>query len=494
MIFTFLKAVSNFINEWTPLALLMCYICTSFFFYLVIPDNLHTGLWYAFICLQTFVTFAVLAEAVSSVRPNVVARRVMRKAEKEGFPDLPEEKCPRIDVVFVAYLPNEKDIILRQIRYAIRQQNYPSSKLHFYVIYNTPVDIPPVEKELRKIERQCKNLTVYRVPNSTSKAENLNFLLQQKTRGDITTILDTDHFLEKNALYYVARRFNSGDVDVIQGRCCIYNHDESWVTKMVAAEVDVIYGAMHPGRAELQGYGLFGGSNGHWNTSLLRTLQLNPKMLTDDIDVALRAITSGARVAYDLKVISYETAPATVMALFKQRSRWAQGWTQVFQKHTLPALKRGAYGSTYRSRFGLFFLLAFREFYFYGVSQFSMLLMASLLTNPPKSWEALYSTFIGFSLSIWILVLNLSCLAAIAFVTLRNTSTFVRPNSVITFMAMSPGYFTIVSLVAILCHFRQLVGFKRWNPTVRTAAVTQGPRSTLAHNDGYDTPVTAVEA
>ncbi|CAD6887642.1 unnamed protein product [Tilletia controversa] len=489
MISAFFKGVSDFINEWTPLALLFCYACMSFFFYLVIPDSLHTGLWYCFICLQTFVTFTVLAEVVFSVRPSVLARRVMRKAEKEGFPDMPEEKCPRIDVVFVAYLPNEQDIILRQIRYAIRQSMYPSSKLHFYIVYNTPYDIPGIEQELRKIERQCSNLTVFRVPNSTSKAENLNFFLQQKTRGDITTILDTDHFLEKNALYYVGRRFLTGDVDVIQGRCCVYNHDESWLTKLVAAEVDVIYGAMHPGRAELQGYGLFGGSNGHWNTSLLRTLQLNPNMLTEDIDVALRAITSGARVAYDLKVVSYETAPATVMALFKQRSRWAQGWTQVFLKHTRPALERGAYGSTYRSRFGLFFLLAFREFYFYFISQFTFMLFSQFLTNPPKSWNALYSTFVGFSLSIWILVLNMSCLSAITFVTLRNTSSFVRPKSVITFMAASPLYFTIVSMVAIMCHFREFTGFKRWNPTARTnASQIAQPLPSLAR--GNETPVT----
>ncbi|KAE8214799.1 hypothetical protein CF327_g1843 [Tilletia walkeri] len=491
MMSSFFKGISNFVNDWTPLALLFCYICTSFFFYLVIPDSLHTGLWYAFICLQTFVTVAVLAEAISSVRPSVIARRVMRKAEKEGFPDMPEEKCPRIDVVFVAYLPNEKDIILRQIRYAIRQTKYPSSKLHFYVVYNTPVDIPDVEGELRKIEAQCKNLTVFRVPNSASKAENLNFFLQQKTKGVITTILDTDHFLEKNALYYVGRRFLTGDVDVIQGRCCVYNHDESWLTKLVAAEVDVIYGAMHPGRAELQGYGLFGGSNGHWNASLLRTLQLNPKMLTEDIDVALRAITSGARVAYDLKVVSYETAPATVMSLFRQRSRWAQGWTQVFLKHTKPALQRGAYGSTYRSRFGLFFLLAFREFYFYFISQFTLMLMSQFLTNPPTSWDMLYRTFVGFSLSIWILVLNLACLSAIAFVALRNTSTFVRPASVITFMAASPLYFTIVSMVAIMCHFRQFTNFKRWNPTARTNT-SQAVRYPDSSNSGFATPVSSL--
>lgn len=74
-----------------------------------------------------------MTEAIQSIRPNVMARRERRKALKQGFPDLPDKECPHIDLVLVAYLPNEKDIILRQVRYCLRQIDYPADRLHINV-------------------------------------------------------------------------------------------------------------------------------------------------------------------------------------------------------------------------------------------------------------------------------------------------------------------------------------------------------------------------
>jgi len=159
-------------------------------------------------------------------------------------------------------------------------------------------------------------------------------------------------------------------------------------------------------------------------------------MLTEDIDSTLRAITSGARIVYDLKVLSFETAPETFAALLKQRLRWAQGWTQVSIRHFVPAMKRGAHGSFYRSRIGLFFLLAFREFYFYFLSQLTGLLLSSFLTHVPRSWDELYESFLGFKVSAWILVLNLLCIFVAACITIRNRCEFTSIWSVAAFGAI----------------------------------------------------------
>lgn len=70
-----------------------------------------------------------MCEAVQSVRVNILARRETRKVLKEGFPDITEDRCPHFDVVVVAYMPNEKDIIARQVRYFLRELDYPVSKL-----------------------------------------------------------------------------------------------------------------------------------------------------------------------------------------------------------------------------------------------------------------------------------------------------------------------------------------------------------------------------
>lgn len=419
--------------------------------------------------LQTLVTLTVLTEALQSVDPNVKARREVRKASKlEEYPEVNPKTCPHIDIVLVAYLPNEQDIIVSQAKYAAREINYPKSKYTVNVVYNTPHDIPSVEEELRALERQNRHVRIVKVENSRSKATNINAFLKLKdTKGQITSVLDTDHFCESNALRWIAQRFSKGDVDIIQGRCCIYNVKETWLTRMIAAEFDTIYGVFHPGRASLHGYGLFGGSNGHWNSTLLRTLKMDDTMLTEDIDSTLRALTSHARVAYDLKVISYEQAPATLSALIKQRLRWSQGWTQVTLKYTIPAMKRGAYGTFWRSRLGLFFLLTFREVYFHFLFQLFFLIFSSFVTNVPSSWNQLYHSFVGFKLSLWMLSLNIICIFVCTCITLRNKSTFVKPIHIITFGFAAPLYFTIVSFMAVFGHFREFSGYSRWNVTVR---------------------------
>lgn len=452
--------------------MLVAYGSFCFFAFVAMPDAAHSILWYILALLQTFVTLTVLTEALQSVQPNVQARRQLRKSARQpDYPELDSRTCPHIDLILVAYLPNERDIIVQQAKYAAREINYPKNKFTVNVVYNTPYEIQPTEMELEALQRQDMNVRIVKVPNSKSKAANINhFLSLTDTRGDIITVLDTDHFCEPNALRWVAHRFQKGDVDIIQGRCCIYNVDHSWLTRMVAAEFDTIYGVFHPGRASLHGYGLFGGSNGHWSASLLKTLKMDSSMLTEDIDSTLRALTSQARVAYDLKVISYEQSPITIRGLARQRLRWAQGWTQVTLRHTMPALRLGAHGSFWRSRMGLFFLLAFRELYFHLVLQLFFLILSSFLTNPPHTWDQLYSSFVGFKLSIWMLALNAVAIFVCTCITIRNRSAFVSVFDIIFFGATSPIYFTIVSFMAIFGHFRQFSGYNTWNVTERKRA------------------------
>lgn len=189
----------------------------------------------------------------------------MRRVEKEGWEKQLKtgQEWPSIDVVLVIYLPNEQEIIMRQVRYALTKIDYPADKLTINVVYNTPRPIEPIETQLKELELHYPNVRVISVPNSTSKADNINYFLTLQSKGEIITLYDTDHFADPSALRWVAQRFVSGEVDIIQGRCCIYNYDQTFVTRFIGAEFDMIYGVAHSGRAEVQGYGFFGGSNGH---------------------------------------------------------------------------------------------------------------------------------------------------------------------------------------------------------------------------------------
>ncbi len=63
-------------------------------------------------------------------------------------------------------------------------------------------------------------------------------------------------------------------------------------------------------------------------------------MLTEDIDSALRAFTKDAKAVHHLNVVSYELAPTSLRAFWKQRLRWAQGWAQASMKHLIHTVNK----------------------------------------------------------------------------------------------------------------------------------------------------------
>lgn len=455
----------------TPLMMLCAYCIASFFFYKLLPPIAHEIVWYIFAILQTITSIGVFTEAIHCLRPTIQARRDHRQVVKEGWKLEHDQKWPHIDVVLVAYLPNEEEIIMKQVRYALNRIDYPSNCMTLNVVYNTPKPMPIIEGELKDLENQYNNVRIVSVPNSKSKADNINYFLTLPSLGEITTIYDTDHYAEPSALRWVAKRFLTGEVDIIQGRCCTYNYSDSFISRMVASEFDMIYGVMHLGRAHLHKYGFFGGSNGHWNASLLRSIRMDGTMLTEDIDSSLRAIISGARIEYDVRVLSYELAPVTAAALLKQRLRWSQGWTQVTLKHFIPALRRGAYSDNngMRSKLGLLQLLLYREAYYYINSQLFWILISSILTTlPTQGFHTFFKNFGGFSIAMWMLFVNLLCLIIVVAILDRNRSHFTGRWGILVFSLSLVFYYVIVSHMAIMCHFRNFTGFNQWNATKRT--------------------------
>ncbi|MBK7449854.1 MAG: hypothetical protein IPJ47_10635 [Anaerolineales bacterium] len=74
-------------------------------------------------------------------------------------------------------------------------------------------------------------------------------------------MFDADHHPKPNS-FMRARRWLSNGYDIVQGHCAVRNGEASWVSKMVAGNLEAIYAVSHPGRERLHKFGIFGGSNG----------------------------------------------------------------------------------------------------------------------------------------------------------------------------------------------------------------------------------------
>eukprot|EP00429_Kryptoperidinium_foliaceum_P034418 CAMPEP_0176162844 /NCGR_PEP_ID=MMETSP0120_2-20121206/83310_1 /TAXON_ID=160619 /ORGANISM="Kryptoperidinium foliaceum, Strain CCMP 1326" /LENGTH=405 /DNA_ID=CAMNT_0017500353 /DNA_START=142 /DNA_END=1356 /DNA_ORIENTATION=- len=242
-----------------------------------------------------------------------------------------------VAVIVPCYLPNEEPIIAGTLRHLLDHLTGVDD-LTVYLAYNTPRDMPEAEAELGALaeewpnERSRRRLVVTRVEGSNSKAENLNNVLPSITAPYIA-IYDADHHPDPESLATSIRHLNVTGCDCVQGST--YIREGCLLARwLVCAEFFVNYFVILPSMQALSGTGFFGGANGIWRASSLKSLRFDEQALTEDIDCFARAIVQhGFRFEFLPESCSGELLPSGLRALWKQRLRWAMGWDQVTLRH-----------------------------------------------------------------------------------------------------------------------------------------------------------------
>ncbi|KAF1846004.1 glycosyltransferase family 2 protein [Cucurbitaria berberidis CBS 394.84] len=471
------ESVSAFISDWTPFGLVASYYVFSTCLYMYCSEGLIAIFWFIYMCTNFYIAGTTVLEAFFSITPCREARKIVTQAQdKEWLFPTANSNLPILDLIIVAYLPNEQDIIMDRAIYALEQLDYPKERIRINIVYNTPKSIEPLETDLHQLPLRYPHARIIKVPNSTSKADNLNYFFTLDTGSDLIAIYDCDHYPHPNSPRWAAERFMADpEVDIVQGRCIVFNSTDTFLTSMIAVEFDKIYAVSHPGRSTMWGFGLFCGSNGYWRTSVLRELRMDGSMLTEDIDSALRAFSRGCKTVHDLNVTSYELAPTTFSAFWKQRLRWAQGWAQASMRHlkmvyngVQDPLHEAHSKRNFTARFGVLSLLLIRESSYYLVTQYACLVLSFLIVKFPSSGEELWGlVYFQYPVSQWLFIISITCLIATLWITNQVKSEFVSRRMIILFSVLYPFYLMVNATIGLYGHARQLVRYSSWNPTAR---------------------------
>ncbi len=411
----------------------------------------------------TAVVFGFLVVALVGTALTIYLEQ-LAALEAERCPAAPAAPFPPASAVIAAYLPNESATIVETVR-AFLRLDYPGP-LRVILAYNTPRRLP-VEDVLHRIAAADPRLLLVHVADSTSKAQNVNAAVPLVT-GEFVGIFDADHHPAPDS-FERAWRWLSNGAAVVQGHCVIRNGSDSRVSRTVAVEFESIYAVSHPGRARMHGFGIFGGSNGYWRTDLLHQIRMRGSMLTEDIDASLRTVLRGGRIVSDPELVSYELAPTTVPALWRQRMRWAQGWYQASRRHLHRALGSGDLNA--RQKVGLFWLLGWREIYPWLSLQIYPLIVFSLLH--PKAGQ-------GFRLNISLYVVAaffstlVGPIQAVFAFALADPSIRRHPGWFVRFAMANIVYSEFKNVIARLAPIKELLRDREWHVTPRTEAAPHG--------------------
>jgi cellulose synthase/poly-beta-1,6-N-acetylglucosamine synthase-like glycosyltransferase len=212
---------------------------------------------------------------------------------------------------------------------------FRSTHENFEVIIIVGHDDPGTAAVARRLaERRRDRIIVVTDTNlRKNKPRALNSALPY-CRGDVVGVFDAEDQVHPKLLEHVDHAFRSTGADVVQGGVQLINLHSSWYSLHNCLEYYFWFRSRLHLHAK-RGFIPLGGNTIFVRTEVLRTANgWDGTCLAEDCDLGVRLSSRGAKVvvAYDAALVTREETPDSLMGLVKQRTRWNQGFLQVFRK------------------------------------------------------------------------------------------------------------------------------------------------------------------
>lgn len=419
----------------------------------LLPGTIYCGIArFSSSVLDAVADAASICWALTSL--GIVAEALMGATRSNRFPSSPKDPPPRTSFIIPAYLPNENAGIVDAVRYLVNHVKRPPDGIEILVPYNGPSG-HPVENRLRMLGSEYPEVCAFRVFGSTTKAENLNAALVRAS-GRLVVILDCDHRPSPDCIAH-AWPYIAAGYAAVQGRN-VLRAATGLIGTLVAIETEGLYGVSHPSVYAAAQSSVFGGANACWRADVLRTLAFDPTMLTEDIDLTLRSLLAGHRIAFASEMVSSELPPDGSRAWWSQRKRWAHGWFQTTLRHQIAVLRSGRLG--WRTKATWTYLLGWRELHALLGYQVVPLAIAGAITG----WSTPWGLMQAFALTLTLLSGPIHILAS-----WRRRLGSCTTARFALYALLLPAYNLVKALVTFSAWVDHLRGDRIWIVTPRQA-------------------------
>ncbi len=284
-------------------------------------------------------TIGLTAVAITTLAWMLHAWRSTGHLQNTGFSTNPRAA----ELSFTLLVPGRhEEEVMGQTLDKLATQDHPN----FDIIAIVGHDDPGTEAVARAAAARHPQLIRVIVDDSTpkNKPKALNLALTVAT-GDVVGVFDAEDDVHPRLLSLVDSRFTESGADVVQGGVQLMNFQTSWWSLRNVLE----YYFWFRSRLHFHAGSRFIPLGG--NTVFVRREWLDwsegwdAECLAEDCELGVRLSSAGAKVvvAYSPEVVTREETPGSLTSLYKQRTRWNQGFLQVLGKgewHKLPDLRQ----------------------------------------------------------------------------------------------------------------------------------------------------------
>jgi glycosyltransferase XagB len=242
-------------------------------------------------------------------------------------------KDPRLS--FSILIPaREEEAVIGETIARVWTAKYPSRLLEIIVICqrDDAGTIAAVTTQIERLRTARVRLVVYdTAPFNKPHALNAGFAASD---GDVITIFDAEDDVHPEIFNLMNTVMLNQGVGVVQGGVQLMNFKEHWFSAFNCVEYFFYFRSRLQFNASV-GMVPLGGNTASIRRDLVeRTGGWDEQCLTEDADMGVRLSVLGeqVRVVYDSRWVTREETPHTAASLVRQRTRWSQGFLQVFLK------------------------------------------------------------------------------------------------------------------------------------------------------------------
>ncbi|MFZ2189558.1 MAG: glycosyltransferase [Candidatus Magasanikiibacteriota bacterium] len=354
---------------------------------------------------------------------------------------------------------HEEKVIAETLR-SIANINYPEKLLEILVICRADdfATATAVNEAFLKLNlTNAKLLVPPTFPKN--KPDKLNFGLSF-TNNEVLCVFDAEDSPHCDILNIVNTVMLRDEADVVQSGVQLIDYKSHWFSSLNVIEYFFWFKSVLHLFSQM-GVIPLGGNTVFFKTHWLRKIGgWDADCLTEDADIGLRLSSAGAkfRIIYDESHATQEETPSSTLSFIKQRTRWNQGFLQIFKKMEWMRLP------TFKQKFLAAFVLLWPEIQAMTFL-YIVLAIVMIFTLKLPLVVALISNIPFYILIVQLAVMNIGLYEFTKKYNFKY-SFWLIPKTLLAFLP----YQTILGISALRAVYRETIHENGWEKTAHVGA------------------------